>query len=259
MNDPQEGLGPDVQTHYSRLAADYDSLWEHSKIFRDWMVDRILERVRLVPGHIVADIGGGTGIYAQALLDRVAGLEIFVVDPSPEMLNQVEVRQGIHVLLGSGSSAARSLMVTGPREFRLVLIKEAVHHFEQIDDTLKSLGSLLAPGGTLLVVMLPKSIDYPLFGAALRRFEDLQPDPVDVENSLRAAGLVVERTQERYRLEIPRERWIAMVKGRFMSLLSTFTNDQLAKGVEELQARFADAGVVSFDDSFEFISGVRLE
>src|SRR5206468_3082827 len=68
-------------------------------------------------------------------------------------------------------------------------LKESVHHVADPARTLRGLADRLAPGGRLLVVMLPASIQYPLFEAALARFEELQPDPAVIEGHLRAAGL----------------------------------------------------------------------
>lgn len=257
MNDAPPRRGPDTQAHYSKLATQYDSLWEHSSIFRDWMVDQILARVHLVTGDTIADVGGGTGIYASALLDRVPGVEVTLIDPSAEMLEQVHPRDRLTVLHASGASAPDRLRRIGSSRLQLILVKEAVHHFDEIPETLANLAKLLQVGGSMLIVMLPQRIDYPLFDGALRRFTELQPDPTQIQGAMQAAGLAVERTQAGYRLDIARERWLAMVGGRFMSLLSAFGDGELDAGLKEIQSRWPDAEVFSFFDTFEFILGVR--
>ncbi|WP_254886092.1 methyltransferase domain-containing protein [Streptomyces sp. NA02950] len=67
-------------------------------------------------------------------------------------------------------------MKIAPRALDAVLIKEAVHHFTDLEKTLNGLAGLLAPGGRLLIVTLPPKIDYPLFPAAIDRFAEGQPD-----------------------------------------------------------------------------------
>ncbi|MFF3518894.1 hypothetical protein [Streptomyces sp. NPDC002573] len=72
--------------------------------------------------------------------------------------------------------------------------------------TLRGLADRLAPGGRLLVVMLPAGIQYLLFEAALARFEELQPDPAVIEGHVRAAGLEAGLSYVEHELRIGRER-----------------------------------------------------
>ncbi|WNG81132.1 hypothetical protein C6A86_023525 [Mycobacterium sp. ITM-2016-00316] len=48
---------------------------------------------------------------------------------------------------------------------------------------------------------------------------------------------------------------MTMVEKRFMSLLSTFPDDELDRGLREIGDSLAAAEVVRFTDSFEFILG----
>lgn len=68
----------------------------------------------------------------------------------------------------------------------------------------------------MLVVTLPAIIRYPLFEAALAQFEELKPDP----RHLRVAGLETNLTLVKHELRIDRDRYLGMVRARYMSLLS---------------------------------------
>src|SRR5206468_7779256 len=70
-----------------------------------------------------------------------------------------------------------------------VLIKEAIHHVVDPAPVVSGLADLPTPCGRLLVVMLPTTIEYPLFDAALERYEALQPDPAAIAERMRTAGL----------------------------------------------------------------------
>jgi hypothetical protein len=131
-----------------------------------------------------------------------------------------------------------------------------VHHLADPKHTLRGLADRLAPSGRLLVVMLPASIKYPLFQAALTRFEELQPDPRHLVEHLRAAGLETALTHVEHELRIDRERYIGMVRARYMSLLSTFSDDEIEKGIEEMRAAHPEP-VLVFPDTFAFILGQR--
>ncbi|CAO5161704.1 hypothetical protein FAIPA1_200088 [Frankia sp. AiPs1] len=104
--------------------------------------------------------------------------------------------------------------------------------------------------------MLPTRICYPLFAAALKRFEQLQPDPVDVADAMRAAGLSAELAYHEYELRIPRSRYLDMVRNRYMSLLSMFDDAEIAAGLAEIAAAHPQAEF-RFPDRFAFVLGVR--
>ena len=244
-----------ISGHYERLGSHYDELWEHSTRFRDWMCDRILELAPCPPGAVIADVGGGTGIYADALLNRIPGASVFVVDPASNMLAQVPKRSGLYPVQATAALAPQALAGLNIDQVDLLLIKEAVHHFTNLADDLAALAALVSPGRYLLIVMLPKTISYPLFREALSRFTELQPDPADVARLLTASGLTVHRVQQAYHLTIPTHQWVSMIKNRFMSLLSTFTDAELTAGAAEIEQQYGDREVVAFNDSFEFLVG----
>lgn len=258
MTDFSDTRSRHVAAHYAQLAPNYDLLWEHSSRFRDWMCSRILDLAPLKSGELVADIGGGTGIYAHALLDRLRGLRVAVVEPSAQMLEQVASREGITTILARAEDAAEEMRRKGVNQLDCILIKEAVHHFEQIPQTIETLAALLRPSGTMLIIMLPTTIEYPLFRAALDRFTELQPDPANVEAAMANAGLSVLRTQHSYELSIPRPQWLTMVENRFMSLLSTFTDPELEAGLAEIERDSVGLDSFSFRDTFEFLAGVPV-
>jgi trans-aconitate methyltransferase len=137
-----------------------------------------------------------------------------------------------------------------------ILIKEAIHHVYDRSTVLRRLAGLLAPGGRVLVVMLPTTISYPLFGRALEVFREHQPDPSDIADALRARGLTVDVAYESYRLAFPRDRYLAMVRSRYMSLLSMFDDAELEVGIREIE-RDHPEDVLEFEDRFAFVLGRR--
>ncbi len=137
-------------------------------------------------------------------------------------------------------------------------MKEAIHHVKPSDRrwVVDGLGRLLAPGGRLLVVMLPTRIEYPLFRAALEAFERLQPDPADIASYLREAGLSADVRYHDFTLSVPKERYLAMVRERYMSLLSLFDDDEIEAGVREIDA-VHPGPLLTFPDRFAFVLGIR--
>ncbi|MFD7505354.1 hypothetical protein [Streptomyces sp. NPDC059850] len=59
-----------------------------------------------------------------------------------------------------------------------------------------------------------------------------------------------------HELRLERERYLAMVRSRYMSVLSTFSDEELDAGIEEIRARHPEPEFV-FADRFAFVLGVR--
>jgi ubiquinone/menaquinone biosynthesis C-methylase UbiE len=244
--------------HYARLASGYDSLGHHTPQFRSWMVQQILDIATPPPAPLIVDVGGGTGFFAAELLRQLGDeAAVYVVDPSGEMLSQVPVHPRLRTMCVAAENSRRELTDIGIAQVDLVLIKEAVHHFTDPAATLSDLSHLVGPQQALLVVMLPTRIDYPLFAAALQRFTELQPDPVDISSYLSSAGLVVTRQTRGLTIDLPKQRWTTMVANRFMSLLSTFDDREITEGVREIERNLADVDTVRLQNNFEFVVGRR--
>jgi len=139
-----------------------------------------------------------------------------------------------------------------------IVIKEAIHHVPAGDrqTVLHGLAGLLPPGGRILIVMLPVRIGYPLFTAALERFEMLQPDPAEIAAMLSSAELETAVTYDSYRLTVQKDRYLSMVRNRYMSLLSSFTDAELEQGITEIQERHP-GDHLEFADRFAFVLGIR--
>ena len=243
----------ETQAHYDRLAPVYDQNWAYSPEFLEWMSRCILTRLRVGPGDRVLDVGCGTGLYARRLAERTAS--VVCVDPSARMLEQIPDDPRLVAVQAS----AEDLVVGSPLlpvdRFEAILVKEAIHHVTDRGAVIAGLARLLASGGRLLVVMLPTRIDYPLFQAAQDRFRELQPDPEAIATAMADAGLTVELSYDEFPLVFPTERYLAMVRDRYMSLLSTFDDDEVAAGIEEIRRRYP-GGRVEFKDRFAFVLGI---
>jgi SAM-dependent methyltransferase len=244
----------ETQAHYDRLADSYDENWAYSPEFIGWMTGCILDRLAPAPGDRVADIGCGTGLYARGLAERAG--RVVCADPSAKMLEQLPAEDS-YVRVEASAEQITSAAVRLPYDrFDAVLVKEAIHHVDDRDAVLHGLADLLAAGGRLLVVMLPTRIEYPLFAEAIASCERLQPDPEDVAADLRDAGLRVDLEYASFPLSFSKARYLTMVRNRYMSLLSSFDEEQIEAGIAEIDERYPDVHL-SFPDRFAFVRGVR--
>ena len=241
-----------TRDHYDRLAATYDENWAYNPDFVEWMTGCILQRLRITDGEVVADIGCGTGLFARGLAQHAA--TVVCAEPSAAMLAQVPADKRLISVAACAEDLAAGRVALPHDGYDAILLKEVLHHVEDRAAVIAGLGRLLRPGGRMLVVMLPTRITYPLFGAALNLFTDLQPDPAGVADEMRSAGLQAELSYESFPLVFPTERYLGMVRNRYMSLLSNFDDAQLEAGVAEI--RRANPGQqVAFTDTFAFVLG----
>lgn len=247
----------DVGEHYERLADTYDDNWAYSPAYVRWMAARIADALDIRPEDRIADIGCGTGLFAREVADLITPrLPLQCVDPSAAMLRQLGASAGLLPVQASAEDLAEGRVTLPHAPLDAAWMKEAVHHVTDQAATLAGLAALLAPGGRLLIVMLPATIEYPLFGDALDRYEELQPDPADVAGLLSAAGLHTSLTFVEHKLTIGTERYLAMIRARYMSVLSLFSDAEIEAGIAEIRDRHPEPEL-SFPDRFAFVLGRR--
>lgn len=250
-----------MRGHYAGLAAEYDEHWVYDSDYVPWMASQIAEALQLSPNDRIADIGSGTGLFAREVVRQIRPHHpLLCVDPSEAMLSRLGTppSPGLTPVVASAEDIAEKRVDLPYGQFDAMWLKESVHHVTDPGHTLQGLADSLAPGGRILVVMLPASIQYPLFEAALARFEELQPDPAAIEGHLRAAGLEASLTHVEHELRIDRDKYLGMVRARYMSLLSTFSDSEIEKGIEEIRVAHPEP-VLVFPDRFAFVLGRRRE
>lgn len=257
---------PGTSAHYERLAGNYNRNWTYNDAFLHWMGYEITEALTLTPHDRIADVGCGTGLYTRRILESIRPITpILCVDPSQRMLDQLPVDPALcpahisaeQLAMRSGDMRGQAAPFTaGPLD--AIVVKEAIHHVATVDRpwVIAGLADLLSSEGRFLIVMLPSKISYPLFDAAMSKFEELQPDPGEIADHMRDAGLTVSLTYRDYSLEIPKDRYLAMIRHRYMSLLAMFDDEEIRAGAAEIDARYPEP-MLSFPDRFAFILGTR--
>jgi ubiquinone/menaquinone biosynthesis C-methylase UbiE len=242
----------ETQAHYDRLAPVYDQNWAYGPEFLEWMSGCILARLRVKSGDTVLDVGCGTGLYARRLAERSGS--VVCVDPSARMLEQIPDDPRLVAVQASVEDLVVGSPLMPVDRFEAILVKEAIHHVTDRGAAIDGLARLLVSRGRLLVVMLPTRIDYPLFQAAHKRFTELQPDPEAIATAMADAGLAVELSYDEFPLVFPTGRYLAMVRDRYMSLLSTFDDDEITAAIDEIRRRYPGERV-EFKDRFAFVLG----
>jgi ubiquinone/menaquinone biosynthesis C-methylase UbiE len=247
----------DSDEHYQRLAETYERNWADRPQYVAWMADKIMEWLDPSPGDRIADIGSGTGLFLSRLMEVAsADAPIICVDPSQPMLDLLPDDPRLTPLCATAEQIATGEVKMPVDSVDAFVFKEAIHHVKDIPGTLQGLADRLNPGGRILIVSLPPRLDYPLFQAALDRFAENQPEPDNMAAAMREAGLIVDNAIEEFTVTIERDRWLNLVRNQWMSVLSTFSKEEVAVGAEEISRKYTDPQI-SYADRFAFVRGIR--
>jgi ubiquinone/menaquinone biosynthesis C-methylase UbiE len=114
----------------------------------------IVAACQLKPGHVVADVGAGTGLFTRLFAQEVQDHgTVYAVDITPKFLDHIAAsaqRQkitNIKTILGTDVSAE---LPEGSID--VAYICDTYHHFEYPERMMKSVHSALKPGGRVIVV-----------------------------------------------------------------------------------------------------------
>ncbi|NUM52223.1 MAG: class I SAM-dependent methyltransferase [Candidatus Hydrogenedentes bacterium] len=244
-----------VERHYRRLAVNYDRFLYYSSDFVAAVSARVIEALDLRSEDRFVDLGCGTGMFTIEIANRVnLNQPVLAVDPFIEMLAQVPQNRGIRTIMMDALIFSRQTMA-----YDKVLMKESVHHVRDRVALFENLRRRLSSRGRLLLVGVPPEIDYPLFDAALERSVSWHADPETLAGDMQSAGFAVRTGELTYNHAIPKGTYFEMVRSKYMSLLSTFSDDQIDQGLREMAARYADVSTLRFQDRFRTVLGVKSD
>ncbi len=135
-----------------RVRAEYDALAPHYE--RRWSgyiaasVEETLNRVRLLRGERVLDVGCGTGVLLERILDRCPDSRVSGVDLSPAMVAQARRRLPQRVTLEVADAEALPFPA---HSFDLAMSVSSFHFWPAPRRALAELRRVLRPGGRLVI------------------------------------------------------------------------------------------------------------
>jgi predicted TPR repeat methyltransferase len=239
--------------HYDSTAVNFNKFWVYSEEFVLSIVKDIEQSLDFQAGDTFVDIGSGTGIYTTRLIERSKfKFSTICVDISAEMLKQIPIKEPILKLQKSASDFSKS----GVR-FDKGLLKEVLHHIDNKEEAISNLCENLNEKGIILFIISPVLVEYPLFRKALELRQNTKSSEPMIVDLMRRQGLEVTVSTHSYPVNLNTDRFIDMVKGRYLSFLSKFSDNELEKGVREMQNKLVSS-TVSFVENYIFIKGVKV-
>lgn len=246
------------KTHYQEVATNYANFWfyENDTPYQKWQLEKVNKKLTLQSTDKLCDIGGGPGNFA-ARLHKLAQLstKVLIVEPNKAFVDQAALVNNVVALSGDAVTFASE---QDGELFDKILLKEVVHHLptnEELITIFRGLKKRLNPNGQLLIMTRPQSAaHFPFFKAALQGWSKQQlPASFYVEKIQKAGFAKVTTTIEGFPICMPRGIWYELLRQRFWSHLTPFSDAEIEEGIQEIEGQFPEGGDFKFEDQFVFI------
>jgi len=126
--------------------------WDDPKRDLWQMPDRVIAALHLKQGHIVGDIGAGTGYFSARLAKSKAAPKVYAVDIQPSMVSYLRERadkEGLsNVIAVQGAADQPNL----PESVDVILIVNAYHHIGDRVAYFRKLATSLKTGGQVAII-----------------------------------------------------------------------------------------------------------
>lgn len=136
---------PAVVREYAQLAPGYDDRWSY---YINATTRETLLRMPVAAGHRILDIGCGTGALLATLAARPVTLQLYGLDPVPQMLAIARKRLPATVKLEAGWAEA---LPFADASLDTVVTCSVFHFIREPEKALAEIGRVLVPGGSLVI------------------------------------------------------------------------------------------------------------
>ena len=219
--------------HYCKVAESYDDYYLE---LDQAQIESVVESLDLQPDHVMADIGGGTGRFAEEIF-QLAGLKkkILCVEPSAEMLEKAKGRKGVEPVLKTGEEFFSDVSLRGTID--RVLFKYSFHHLSDPLSVFKDIERSLRPNGLCLIVSIRSISCYKRFAEVTGLAGEYHPldENQGICQMFKEANFNVETSVIELPLILRKAKFYSMLRGHFMSSLYSISDQQIEKGIEVLE------------------------
>ncbi|HMF73997.1 MAG TPA: class I SAM-dependent methyltransferase [Flavitalea sp.] len=239
--------------HYTNLAAQYDEYYRYSDDYINYFTNKIVENLPIKNCETIVELGSGTGIFAKEILKRTSSVQMICVDNSALMLNKTKDERIKQICQDAIEFSGESIV------YDRIYMKEFIHHIHNEGRLIlfKGIYSQLKNDGSILILLEPRRLNYPLFDEALRRFENRQPSRLEIINDLESAGFSTSFSVISYPINLEKQKYTEMVRNRYMSVLESFTDDELENGITSINDSHKN-DALEYLEIFYSIRGVKL-
>lgn len=237
--------------HYDSIAQNFNLLWQFSDPYKDFVIARIQRFLKLSADDTLVDIGGGTGSFTERLADENSLSKAYCIEPSKEMCT-VALQQPHITALNTDSDGFIALEL----DYSKMLLKEVIHHLHDRPLFWKNVYPQLPIFGKILIITRPQEVEFPFWNGAKEAFKAHQPSLSLLKSELESGGFEVSVSVETHQFQLSKEDWYTMLRHRFMSDLSEFSDEEINDGINEIDPLYPN-NIITIKDNLLFITATK--
>ena len=209
------------------------------------VVDFIFRYIKFESNHIVVDLGGGTGEIGHRIwkLSKLTH-PVLCVDPSKEMLDKAKQKEGV---VTSHTNAEKFFSSTEHGPANRILMCACIHHISDYKATFAGVKEALTSDGILMIVNT-STLSH-LFSAAKKAF--IPADLKSARTLFEMLGMNCRYVVGAEKFPIEKTLWYSALRGKFMSSLHHFTDDEIEGGILELEQEVSNQETLDFEIVYE--------
>jgi SAM-dependent methyltransferase len=145
-----------------RFSDRVDNYVKYRPGYPDEVLEFLSQQTHLSDQSVIADIGSGTGIFTQLLLDK--GYSVYAIEPNDAMRQYAEKDLAAFSTFHSVNGTAEETTLAD-HGVDLIVCAQAFHWFNQ-EQTKKEFKRILKPGGSVVLIWNNRQIDIDAFAIA---------------------------------------------------------------------------------------------
>lgn len=241
-----------VNSHYDRIAKNFNKSWNFSNEYKEWAVKKIDYYLELKENDIFVDIGGGTGTFTNMIFQYCTPKKAYCVEPEKKMCEIAKEHVDIKIVCSNALSFINNIKY----KFNKILLKEVIHHIDDRDKLWSDIYRRIGKNGIILIYTRPRKIHFPLFEKAKQEFYKNQPGYKMLVSELKKNGFKVNVNTESFTFTLQKQEWHDMIKAKFMSDLSIFSTKEILRGINEIERKY-HTDTYEIKDEIIFISAYK--
>lgn len=131
---------------------EYIKMLESERRVQSLQIDRVVETLKVAPGHRVADIGAGSGLFTRPIAKKTGESPVYAVDIDPELLKHVDKTARDEHLSNVRTVLAAEDDPKIPEPVDLIVIIDTLHHIKNQAAYLRNVRRYLRPDGRIAVI-----------------------------------------------------------------------------------------------------------
>ena len=242
----------EASNNFERFSTRVANYVKYRPDYPNQLIDTLIQQLKLTPASKIADIGAGTGIFSQLLLD--SGLSVTAIEPNQKMLAAAKVQLiNYHDFSFRNNSAEQTGLTSNSLD--LITVAQAFHWFNN-DDSLQEFKRILKQQGQLALMWNQRDLDCQF----QQQYHRLLLKYCESYDSVNHMNLSTEQITQYYRpndVQVFEFKHIqhldySSLLGRLLSTSycpasHTSQFSELSAGLKSLFEQYAKAGTIEFN------------